>query len=583
MNENHYFVAINETFSDTLTALGLQHILSELLEKQGDPPGGIQYVDCGGYIQLELVTPIRAETVAALNEDNYIMGGVRFIRTLKNTDSLPEDLPDGRINDYEALKAENAQFYEAIRQGKQGNDLPPKPLAWDVLRTINPAALPGWTSVLADWWHLRPVQSTVIGLMLELYSQLPNPVDEAIDHWKRLNKEYGWGVSESATCQQFFNPDQGKGQNRTKADAVSVGNMKGFWLTEFLKMVGFYNDAITKTVAGGKDRKIFVIAPRNMNFGRYQAVMEQFKPTVTSEASIRFDILAALRYVRVLLAHFREREDALAAIMGINIQHELVGGFHTAFYLDLGNAVATMNVSSIALPGWIMIANESDIPDYDAILDELIRFTRQFEEKNSDAFRLLGHLRDFVSGDDLTAFFQLTSAFSSFYIGQRERGKYAYQLTTSTIERIISMTEPKLADILQTEGFKNIAYAIRHSTVIPQYRKASGDRLYVIRYGLGQDLTRVARKGKEMQFIAALSEFIHKYNAENARVYEVRNVQYRRNVTTHDIEEITALIDRYDAPTIAQMLVAYGYARMPKEDAEDDVPADDDTISDDLD
>jgi len=583
MNENHYFVAINETFSDTLTALGLQHILSELLEKQGDPPGGIQYVDCGGYIQLELVTPIRAETVAALNEDNYIMGGVRFIRTLKNTDSLPEDLPDGRINDYEALKAENAQFYEAIRQGKQGNDLPPKPLAWDVLRTINPAALPGWTSVLADWWHLRPVQSTVIGLMLELYSQLPNPVDEAIDHWKRLNKEYGWGVSESATCQQFFNPDQGKGQNRTKADAVSVGNMKGFWLTEFLKMVGFYNDAITKTVAGGKDRKIFVIAPRNMNFGRYQAVMEQFKPTVTSEASIRFDILAALRYVRVLLAHFREREDALAAIMGINIQHELVGGFHTAFYLDLGNAVATMNVSSIALPGWITVTDTDDIRDYETILDELIRFTRQFEEKNSDAFRLLGYLRDFVSGDDLKAFFQLTSAFSSFYIGQRERGKYAYQITTSTIERIISMTDPKLADILQTGGFQNIAYAIRHSTVVLQRQKAKGNRLYDIRYGLGQDLTRVARKGKEMQFIAVLSDFIHKYNAENARVHEVKKVQYRRNVTTNDIDEITALIDRYDAPTIAQMLVAYGYARVPKDDAGNDVPSDNDIISEDLD
>jgi hypothetical protein len=573
---NRYFVAINDPFSDTLTALGLQHILSELLEKQGDPPGGIQYVDCGAYIQLELVTPIRAETVAALNEDNYVMGGVRFIRTLKNTDSLPEDLPDGRINDYEALKTENAQFYEAIRQGKQGNDLPPKPLAWDVLRTINPAALPGWTNVLAGWWHLRPVQSTVIRLMLELYSQLPNPVDAAMDHWKRLNKEYGWGVSESATCQQFFNPDQGKGQNRTKADAVSVGNMKGFWLTEFLKMIGFYNDAITKTVAGGKDRKIFVIAPRNMNFGRYQAIMEQFKPTVTSEASIRFDILASLRYVRVLLAHFLEHQDALAAIMGVNIQHELVGGFNTAFYLDLGNAVATMNVSSIALPGWITVTDTDDIRDYETILDELIRFTRQFEEKNSDAFTLLQHLRDFISGDDLDAFFKLMNGFAIYCMGRRPRD-FKYRLHIKTVENIIMKVRSDLSNIITNPGFLSIARAIRASTVTAQFLneefKNKHKRYpYEIRYGLSQTLLRKSNYPDE--FVRVLTEFVTSYMAESARVLEMKmksgeakkENQYhfegqRASIYEEDLTKVIQLIADNDPKTVANLLIAFGYVR----------------------
>lgn len=564
MTERTYLIGINDPFSDTLAALGLQHLLAELLEKQGDPYGGIHWTDCGAYIRLDLPSQIRPETVADLGEDNYVMGGLRFIRTVKNAASLPDNLPSGRIDDYEDMKAQNTAFYEAVRAG---TELPHKPIAWDVLRTINPAALPGWTNIMSDWWKLRSVQPQIIDLLLKLYSELPNPIDDAMNYWKSLNKENGWGVGESATCQQFFNPDQGKGQNKPKADGVSVGNMKGFWLTEYLKMVGFYRDAITKTVAGGKDRKIFVVAPRDIHYATYDAVMSNFKPAVTSETSIRFDILAALRFAQTLLAHYKEPEnqDLLAQLLGSNLQHDLIGGFHTAFYLDLGNAVATMNVSSIALPGWIIIELEGDIDNYLAALDELITFTRQFEEKNSDAFTLLQHLRDFVSGDDLTAFFKLTTAFPAYYIGMRERGKYAYQLTTITIERIITMTDKTLAVILQKEGFKNIAYAIRHSTVIPQYRKAGGDRLYDIRYGLGQDLTRVARKGKETEFIAVLSDFIHKYNAENARIYEVRNVQYRRNITTDDINEIVQLIDDYDAPTIAQMLVAYGYARMPKD------------------
>lgn len=564
-----YYIGINDPFPDTLVALGLQHILRDLLEKQGSPTDQIQFVDCGSYSRLDLAETIHEDTVNALNADNFIMGGLRFIQTVKNKASLPDNLSDIWIDDYETIKQQNANFYEAVRGKNSSENLPPKPRSWDVLRTINPGALPGWTSILTNWWNLRDVQAVIIGLILDMYSTFPNPVDDAQAYWKELTKEHNWGVSDSATCQQFFNPGQGKGQNRTKSDAVSVGNMKGFWLVEFLKMVGFYHDAISKTVAGGKDRKIFVIAPRNINFGDHQAILSEFKPTITSEHSIRFDILASLRYTETLIKHFVERENEIMKLMGLSIQQKLVSGFHTAFYLNLGNAVATMNVSSIALPCWVVIETKEDIPVYLTVLDELISFTRQFEEKNSDAFTLLQHLRDFISGDDIQAFFRLMTIFPTYYMGVRERGKYARQLTTATIERIITMTEKKLAPILASEGFQNIAYAIRHSTVIPQYRKAAGDRLYDIRYGLGQDLTRVARKGKGMAFISALSEFIQRYNAENARVYEVRKVQYRRNVTTDDINAIVELIDAYDAPTIARMLVAYGYARVAKDDIAD--------------
>ena len=578
-----YFVNITDPFADRLTAQGLQQVLVALLEKQSNPTDSILWTDCVGYVRLDLDVPISDETVQRLGADDYIMP-IRFIRTDKNAKDIPPNLPSQFVENYEDRKAQNAAFYEAVRTGQRGSELPPKPLMWDVLRTINPAALPGWTNILSNWWVLREYQSLVVGLILDLYSQLPNPVNEAADYWKQLDKQHGWGIKPDATCQQFFNPDQGKGQNRAKADAVTVGNMSGFWLPEFLKMVGFYHDAVTRTVAGGKDRKIFVIEPRRMSYGDHAAIMERFKPTITSEASTRFDILAALRYCRVLLDHYFEREpenNPLMAMLGESIQQNLVGGFRTAFYMDLGNAVATMNVSAIALPGWVSVPEPADVPALRNTLDELITFTRQFEEKNSDAFTLLQHLRDFVSGDDLEAFFRLTTAFSGYYMGQRERGKYAYQLTIPTIERIISMTNPKLSDILQSEGFRNIAAAIRQSTVLAQYRKANGDRLYDIRYGLGQDLTRVARKGKEAEFMAALADFIHLYNAENARIYEVRKIQYRKNVTTDDLNEITALLDEYGAPTIARLLVAYGYARQPKDEAPEEIPPEDNVTADD--
>mgnify|MGYP001419262674 CR=1 FL=1 len=70
-------------------------------------------------------------------------------------------------------------------------------------------------------------------------------------------------------------------------------------------------------------------------------------------------------------------------------------------------------------------------------------------------------------------------------------------------------------------------------------------------------------------FIAALADFLHKYNAENAQVMETRSGPYRPSVRTSDIDEIVALIDRHGPEPVANLLIAYGYARLPREKQED--------------
>lgn len=122
-----------------------------------------------------------------------------------------------------------------------------------------------------------------------------------------------------------------------------------------------------------------------------------------------------------------------------------------------------------------------------------------------------------------------------------------------------------LAEIVSNAGFRNIATAIRASTVTQQYYKSQrDDTTYEVRYGLADELRRKARDGRE--FIRALSEFLQQYSQENARVQERnKDKPYRRRktITTHDITEFVALIDRYDTPTVANLLIAYGYAYDP--------------------
>jgi hypothetical protein len=210
------------------------------------------------------------------------------------------------------------------------------------------------------------------------------------------------------------------------------------------------------------------------------------------------------------------------------------------------------------------------------LLNEIDRLTYSIDESHSDGYALLSALRDFLSGSALDPLFAFTNAYAGYYMGRRQRKQYAHQLSTEFIRSVVVGTEEKLTSIFENEGFRNIAYAIRQSTVTAQYRDMQGDRRYDVRYGLGQELARKARYPKE--FLTALADFLHKYNAETVQVAERMNKMGRseelgrRRVTTSDIEEVAGLIEIYGAPLIANLLIAYGYARVKTEQADQDIP-----------
>ena len=566
---NFFIDKTNQTFADTLVAFGWASVLSELHYRQGTH-GNVTIYDKGPYYCIT-GAPIQPETLEGLRAGIVWPGKAVVIETDKNIAGLPDGLPH-KIK-YEEQRDRVNAFYAARNKASDGQNTPEQPHPhWDIFRAINPAALPGYNGLLLDWWAVRAAQPEVFSILFALFSQTPNDIDAAVNAWKQLDKTYGWGIKPFTTCQQLYNPEQGKGQNRAKANGLTTGNLDGFWLVEWLKLVGFYEAGMTRQVRGAKDRKTFVVAPRTLTFADHSAVMSRFADTMRySETSTKFDILAAIRYLNTLLTYFLEPERrGLTAKLG-RVKQTLVGGFYTAFYKDLGNAVATMNVAFIALPGWVDVHSPQDVQMYIELLDELDAVARQFDESHSNAFTLLQHLRDFVSGDDLTAFFRFTNAFPAYLIGRREQGKYAHPFTTTFIERLIMSTERRFSDILANPGFQNIAYAIRQSTVTAQYRKKQGDRKYDVRYGLGQELARKARY--EADFIATLGDFLFKYNAENAQVLETRNGPYRRSIQTSDITEVVRLIDEYGSETIANLLIAYGYARVPREGEPDETEA----------
>ena len=406
----------------------------------------------------------------------------------------------------------------------------------------------------------------MLRLIRDLYAQTPNDLAAAEKAWKVLDRAKGWSIPTMITAGQIYNPSQGKGQNRAKADRLAMGNVKGFWLAEFLKAVGFYRAALTKGLRGSKDRKTYVLAPMTLSLTEHDKVFKEFKSAMErSETPVRCDILASIRYAKALLGYSQadEGRSVLRRFVQVGRPRSVVAGFASVFYKNLGNSAATMNLPFVGLPGWLQVATRQDVVDTSKVMGEHERIVTQFDESHSDEHALLLAYRDFCSGEDLEAFFTFAVHYSAFIIGRRERKQYARQFTENNLRRLIMGSDPKLAPILETPGFQNIAYAIRQSTVTAQWRKKQGDRRYDVRYGLGQQLARKAHYADE--FIAELSDFLHKYNAKNAQVMETREGPYRRSVRMSDIEEIVRLIDEYGSRTICHLLVAYGYARTSRE------------------
>lgn len=588
MYQGVYFVdKASNTFADNLAAFGLAFVINAIAAGRAR----VRLEDQGFAFAVVCQPGLRQEWV----EQCPFFVGAPFLVTwdrkterkvVKGTALQPAGLLGGGIVvDYEAEKQNNQIYFDWRRalsvedkkrladhqiQGPQA----PHP-DWDIFRAVNPAALQGYNSLQAEWWQGRAAFPELLKVLLHMVAQAPNDIDGAEAAWAQVCKASHLARSKEATASQLLNPAQGKGTNAPKAEFRPPNNLKGFWLLEWLKLVGLFHGGITRIVANpgdprnAKDRKTYVLCPVHLEWERHQDVMKNFRQAMIGSATpIKLDILAALRYTQALLKHYEEAkaEDQEAELFGRR-PGDLVSGMQTAMYKSLGQSPAVMNMAALNLPRWVYPRCPEDLQQLGTALDEHLIIVRNLDETRGNQFDLLRQYRDFLCGNDLNPFFAFTTAYSGFVMQQYDRRKYVRPFTTTTLEVLFMNSEnPMFSQIVQNKGFKAVADAIRHSTVVPQGRKAKGNRPAVdIRYGLGQQLARKAAYPAD--FLAEIAEFIHLYNAENAQLREHGRNPFRKNVATTDIEALTELVDRFGSKVVCNLLVAYGYARPPYEAA----------------
>ncbi len=556
------------TFGDVFLAYGLATLLDSVLASFVEGDHWVRIQDYGAYYAIELSHPLQEEWVDKAPFQTL----APYIQTGRGDPEALVSLPASMIVDYQQEWDRFRQYIEIPQdmQQKMSQEqlaqVKPHPqfpiFAWVGERRMQ--ALGSYNNLILRWQSLAPYFAENLRHILMLCAAPDGDVEAVETAWRKRMKELGVKVKSDATLLQLFNPSQGKGLNEPKASRLEMRNIKSFWLLEYLKAVGMYHCAVPRRVQGTDDRKTYALAPVNMRLGTNDAVLAAFQEALRNDTAVKMDILAALRYTTCFLDYCQAAKEAdlMAELFGQGPE-DFVAGMYVAYYKSLGQASAVMNLSFIELPRWMRVESPEDVNTYKEVIEEHENIIRNIDEEKG-GYDLLVCYRDFLSGGKWEAFFDFTAAYSPFLMQELDREHYWVKpFTTKNMEVLIMKSNEPLAPILESPGFRNIAEAIRRSTIIPQYR-GRGESEYDIRYGLGQELKRKCLYNDE--FIVALGEFMQSYNAENARVYEKTGKQYRKNILTTDVEDVVRLVDKYGATTVGNLLIAFGYAREPKEE-----------------
>ncbi len=189
-----------------------------------------------------------------------------------------------------------------------------------------------------------------------------------------------------------------------------------------MKFAGVFEGAVLRTVRGSKDRKTYVLMPKNILLNTHRDVYRRFQERLWPASAIQMDILAALRYSELFVRQLREGE---TEIPGLSAQpHNYVHGLAAAFYKDLGSAVATMNLSTLNLPDWIPpLQGKGGAEQLEKMFLEHISIIQVLDEGKGEEEALLRNYRDFLSSRDpnLTAFLEFATGYAAYIMGRMVR------------------------------------------------------------------------------------------------------------------------------------------------------------------
>ena len=306
MYQQHYYVPkATGTFTDTLLAFGAATLIRRFVQSQL-PEDEVTLRDAGSYYLIDAGVPVQEEWLT----ENWERQMFEFVVNAKN--KVPDDLASlaacrsvddtwDEFRQYQELRKQlrdekltNGEIEQALDDRKPRSD-------WTVVTYLGDFRMQAQAihNKLGEQWMRTNKQFPGLNLRttLELLSSPTADWDAIAGGWQKAVAKGGF--NHMVTASQLFNPHMGKGQNRTKANKLTMGNEKVFWLVEFLKAVGLWAAAVPTINAGV--RKTYILAPQEIEMSRHQRIFSQFRDRLWNEGVVKQDIMASLLYAEVFV------------------------------------------------------------------------------------------------------------------------------------------------------------------------------------------------------------------------------------------------------------------------------------------
>ncbi|MBE9257404.1 hypothetical protein [Dolichospermum sp. LEGE 00246] len=560
------------TYADTFLMLGLAQLVEYAL-KATNQKSAIQLLDQGTHYCLKLKKTVNLELVAELNYTN-LFPPVKGQKT--DISKIPQE-----TECFDTVeKTERRKLYREYlfqQKGKpQFNEDSPKP---PHPSTQNGVIL---TSMRHDrnhnelWclgWQIKDHYGALLVALFTAFSQETEDANELVNDL--FTETTGQKLPETASAVKIYLPTSVQGVNRVKADGNKVDSQKTDWLSLWLIAGGLFTFGIAERIKIAErvyDWRVVVLEPQDIQLSKYREVLNklrQLNPPSGGHGIARFDAELILRFCQELLSHHQvpantEEDEFDDFLQPIN---HFVSSFIGTHFGSKGQVYGVKEVFSLGLPGWISPKTSEELADYHNILTEHLSIvtTLSAEEGHSE---LLAAYRDFITSTSLENFFRFQVIYADYVVKCLADSKAKFfprlfslnglNLMVKNFNHPQNDQELNLTDITQDLGFLRIAKAINSATVYAGKDEHGWDRIY----GLAQRLSSQA--GSKKDFIIELSIFLTSYENENLRIDEElkKKGKPRRIWTTKDdLDGIINLIENHGSSLVANLLIAYGYAK----------------------
>lgn len=384
-----------------------------------------------------------------------------------------------------------------------------------------------------------------------------------------------------ADAVQLFNPLAAKGYARLKPDGTNRNDKtKEQWtdpFIEWLRYRGYFQVACPFFLGSkGEHIRVYTPIPADTSLAVLRRAAIGLRNANLWGSAPKLDALAVIWLADFLVRQSREGQAAAGRdedqVLGFRFTGRtpaaIIEGVAITQYQSLGSARAVSALATLATPGWFVVSSPEDAAAWLAILDEHRRVVRGLDDHHSDEIGLLITYRRFLERRGLAAvetLLDFMGGYGQFVLRAWEAKRRVRVFRTTNFRRLLEGMAPSFAAIVSDPGFDAVARAVRRATVQAQFLKANGaNDVREIRYDLLPEIRR-ARTVGEAALIEVVSDFVAKYNAENARRRELKK-QTPANVHTDEFARFLQLIDSHGAAVIGALLAAYGTCVEPREE-----------------